>query len=161
MQQLKNNFIKGVVAFLFCGSLYSLIEFIWKYNTNARLSWSMFVLSGLVGIIAWFCNETIFTYETDYLIQVIYCASWTILGEWTFGRIFNTDYSIWDYRSLPLTFADGQLNIFFCIAWMILIAILIPILDYIDWKYFDYMKRTPPYYKINGKVVYRMKNKTK
>ena len=120
----------------------------------------MFVLSGLVGIISWFCNETIFTYETDYLIQVIYCASWTILGEWTFGCLFNSDYTIWDYRSLPLTFAEGQLNIFFCIAWIILIAILIPILDYIDWRYFDYMKRTPPYYKINDKVVYRMKNKT-
>jgi hypothetical protein len=43
------------------------------------------------------------------------------------------------------------------IVWYILVAIIIPILDYIDWKLFDYKKDTPPYYVVLGKKVFQFK----
>ena len=67
------------------------------------------------------------------------------------------NYTIWDYRSLPLSFWNDQINLIFFLFWIIIVAIIIPILDYIDWKLFDYKPDTPPYYKVFGKIIFQFK----
>jgi hypothetical protein len=80
-----------------------------------------------------------------------------ILAEGTCGLLYNYDYHIWDYRGLPGTFFWNQCNAIFAIAWFILFAIVIPLIDYIDWRVFHYKEDTPPYYKIFGKVIFQFK----
>lgn len=75
------------------------------------------------------------------------------------GNIINYDYHIWDYRNLPFSFWNSQINLMFIGCWMFIVAVIIPMLDYIDWKLFDYLIDIPPYYKVFGKKIYQFKKK--
>ena len=58
---------------------------------------------------------------------------------------------MWDYRGLPGTFADGQLNLLFCLAWVMLSFVGIPLLDYIEWKFMNVEPK--PYYVVGRKII--------
>ena len=136
--------------FVFVGTLYFIIECVYKQ----RLShWSMFVLAGFVGLIAMLLNDN-FTYEMDILLQVIICAVVCTILDYIVGITCNADYSIWDYRGLSYN-VDGQICLLFSCIWAVLFAILIPILDYVEWKVFKYKTDTPPYYKLFGKKIFQ------
>ena len=64
---------------------------------------------------------------------------------------------MWDYRNLPLSFWNDQINVFFIIMWFVLVATCIIIVDYIEWRLFNYKKDTPPYYKVFGFVLFQQK----
>lgn len=151
-----NNNIKRILEcmfiFVFVGTLYFIIECVYKQ----RLShWSMFVLAGFVGLIAMLLNDK-FTYEMDILLQLGICTTLTTILEYFVGITLNFDYSIWDYRESFMNL-DGQICLPFTGIWFCLFGILIPLLDYIEWKVFKYKEDTPPYYKLFGKVVLQFK----
>lgn len=52
---------------------------------------------------------------------------------------------------------DGQVCVPFMLLWVLLISICIPLLDWIDWKIFNYKENTPPYYKLFGKKIFQFK----
>jgi len=145
---------KCIFAYSFCGGLYLLIEMAFRQRTDL----SMFFLAGFIGLFVMFFNN-IFTYETDYIIQIIVCTAYSTLMEGFAGNIINYDYHIWDYRNLPFSFWNSQINLMFIGCWMLIIAVIIPVLDYIDWKLFDYLIDIPPYYKVFGKKIYQFKKK--
>lgn len=152
MKKIVKVTIKILFAYTFCGGLYLFIETLYRGYTYLE----MYFLAGFLGLFAMFFNN-IFSYDTDYIIQVLSVSLFSTYYEGLFGNVFNRDYHIWDYRNLPFSFWNYQINLIFFLFWCIIVAIIIPILDYIDWKLFDYKKDTPPYYKIFGKVFYQFK----
>lgn len=132
-----------------------MLELIWKQHSDQ----SMFIIGGVIGTLCYFINN-VFSYDFDYLTQISICTAITVLFEGVVGNIVNTDFSIWDYRKMPFgNFFNNQCNILFVGIWFLLIAIFIPILDYIDWKLFNYEPQTPPYYVVFGKKVFQFKRK--
>ena len=116
----------------------------------------MFFLAGLSALFFIDGLNDIFSYDMDYLLQCIICATAITVGELIVGLSLNGDYSIWDYRNVPFNY-EGQICLPFYFLWMVLSAIFIPVLDYIEWKWFNYESENPPYYKMFGKVIYKFR----
>lgn len=154
MKKIIKFFLKIIFIFSFSGGLYLLLELIYKQHSDI----SMYLLAGSLGIVALLFNN-IFTYETDFSFQCIMLMLLATLLEGIVGNIVNINYTIWDYRNLPLSFWNNQINLFFCCIWFILFFIIIPLLDYIEWTLFDYKPDVPPYYKIFGKIRFQFKQK--
>ena len=149
IKPLKNIFkfiIKIIFCFVFCVGLYLLIETLWDGTTTIE----MYYLAGFAYIPALILNN-LFTYETDFILQCSICSAISTVGEGIVGHICNMNYEIWDYRNLPLSLWDDQINIMFCLVWFLLFFVFIPFLDYIEWQLFGYKKETIPYYKMFGK----------
>lgn len=109
----------------------------------------MYYLAGFLGWLGYFLNN-IFSYKMDYILQCLICAIIGTFGEGLVGNLINLDYHIWDYRNLPLSFWNDQINLIFVGLWFILFAFAIPLLDYIGWKCWNEEK---PYYVIFGKKI--------
>ena len=144
--------LKLIFTYALCGGLYIMLEMLWRNRSDLY----MFFLAGFLGLFAMFFNN-IFSYETDYIVQVLSVSIIATFFEGLFGNVYNVDYVIWDYRNLPFSFWNSQINLIFFFFWNIIVAIIIPVLDYIDWKLFGYKPDTPPYYKICGKVIFQFK----
>lgn len=150
-----NTFIflcKCIFFYAFSGGLWLLIEIVYRGYTDL----SMYFLVGFIGIFATLFNN-IFTYDTDFILQICIVTIAATIGEGITGNIVNLDYAIWDYRNLPLSFWNNQINLLFMLIWAFIIAIMIPMLDYIEWKLFMWMPDTPPYYKVFGKKIFEFK----
>lgn len=155
---------KYLTMFTITGSIYYLIEYIWKrliIKCNSELSWRMFALSGILCLIIGMLNN-IFTYEADFLLQSLVGSLLITLSEGIAGYQWNTieHLNIWDYSNLMFSFIAGNICVEFTIlAWVPLSAITIVFMDYLDWKWFGYMSSTPPYYKIFGKKIFQFRNR--
>ena len=144
------RFIQLIFFFLFSGSVYAIVEIVYRGYTFP----SMFILGGICGLFICLLNN-VFTYEMDFILQILISILFCTFFEWVVGISINQNYTIWDYRNLIGNITpDCQINIFFSIAWGIISLIGIPILDYIDWRFFNYKKDVKPYYKILGKKLY-------
>ena len=152
MKKVLKVIAKLIFTYALCGGLYVMLELAWRGRSDI----SMLLLSGFLGLFAMFFNN-IFSYETDYIIQVLSVSIIATFFEGLFGNVYNMDYAIWDYRNLPLSFWNNQINLIFFFFWNIIVTIIIPILDYIDSKLFNYKPDTPPYYKVFGKIIYQFK----
>lgn len=137
----------SVVTFMVGGFIYCFIELLYRGRTHP----AMFVLAGFCSLIMAGLNNK-FSYDMPFELQVLLSAAACILGEYVTGILVNRDFSIWDYRGMAGTFAGGQLNIFFCLAWVALSIIGIPLLDFVEWKYLG--DEVKPYYIICGKKIY-------
>lgn len=144
---MKNEFKKDIVVFILGGLIYCGIELIFRGRTH----FTMFLLAGCCSLVMAGLNN-IFSFNMPFLIQVFISGFVCSVGEYIFGMLFNKNFTIWDYRNLSGTFANNQLNILFCILWLLLSMIGIPIMDYVEWKYFK--EEPKPYYIIFGKKFY-------
>ena len=148
--------LKEIVLFLFCGLIYSTIEIIYK-GTERGTHWSMFVLAGICGVLFIDGLNNVFTYDMNFILQILICMICITVCEYIVGTIFNSDFSIWDYRNVFLNY-KGQICVPFTLIWGLISFISIPILDYIEWKIFKYKPNTPPYYKIFGRKIFQFNN---
>ena len=128
----------------FTGGVYLAIETLYRGYSFM----GMYYLAGFIGIIAYFINNTIMSYKTDFTIQVTTMTAIGTFFEGLYGNLFNMDYLTWDYRSLPFSLWNDQINVIFIFAWLLIMTFTIPLLDYIDYKVFGGEK---PYYVILGK----------
>lgn len=159
MSKLKSAFklvllyiAKTLFIFALTGGIYLLIESFFRGYTFLE----MYYLAGVIGVIATILCR-FFTYNMDHILKTLIM---TVIGtafEGLCGILYNYDFHIWDYRALPGTFFYGQCNVIFVVAWFLIFFILIPLIDYIDWKVFHYKEDTPPYYMIFGKKVFQFK----
>lgn len=157
MTKKNKRFIECLLVFLSVGAFYYLLECAYKSTYQSGCPhWTMFVLAGVVGLLAMLLNDK-FTYEMDFLIQILFCTLLTTIFEYIVGILFNYDYSICDYRNLYFQI-DGQISLLFSCIWALMFSLAILILDYIEWKVFKYDPETAPYYKIFGKKVFQFKN---
>ena len=113
MKKVLKVVVKLIFTYALCGGLYLMIEMLWRNHTFL----SMFWLAGFLGLFAMFFNN-IFSYETDYIIQVLSVSIIATFFEGLFGNIYNMNYTIWDYRNLPLSFWNDQINLIFFLFWI-------------------------------------------
>lgn len=148
--------------FLSCGTLYYLIECFFHFVTTGNFysHWTMFILAGLLGV---FCIDTpnnFYSFELDYAWQVIISTVLCTISEGLCGMIVNVwlKWNVWNYSNLPGTFFFGQCNIFFVVAWLIIISIFA--IFYCDaYNYYLCEMEPCPYYKFRGKVFFKMKER--
>lgn len=155
MKKILKIFMKYLFIFWFCGLIYYSMEMI----IRGRSAFEMVILAGICGVLTLAPVNNITSYETDFIFQSATCGTICTFFEWLCGVFFNADHHIWNYSNLPFSTPDGQINLFFWMLWCVLSAFAIPILDYIEYHYFNYKPDTPPYYKVFGKTVYQMKPK--
>lgn len=125
---------------LFSSFIYLSIELLWRGFTH----WTMGLLAFFVGIILSIINDEVLEFDDWYEFQVIFGTIICVIFEALFGAIFNQNFDIWDYRGLPFTFCNGQLNLIFCGAWAIIVIFGLPMLDWLQYL----LKEGPrPYYR--------------
>lgn len=146
------TFMKYFLIICFGGYIYVTLEILFRGRSAVEMMYCASLCTLVIAIM-----NNIFTYEMDFFLQLIIGAIISTGIEWIFGILFNQDYHIWDYRNMPLASPDGQVCLPFMLLWVLLISICIPLLDWIDWKIFNYKEDTPPYYKIFGKKVFQFK----
>lgn len=135
------NLIKYSILFTIGGTLYFLIEILWRGYSH----FAMFILGGLCFISIGAIKEYFFTFKKSLLIQQgISCLVITVL-ELIFGVILNIGLGleIWDYSNLKFNFM-GQISLRYSILWFFLSLPTIILYDYLSHWLFEEEK---PHYK--------------
>lgn len=98
-------------CFLFClgGGLYAAIELVYRGRTHG----SMFLLGGACFLILGKLRRLPLSWPTLTLLG----AAAVTAGELLTGLLVNRDYSVWDYRALPMNYL-GQICLQFSLLWM-------------------------------------------
>lgn len=110
------NIVKYCVIFVVGAVVYMTIEILYRGFTH----WTMGVLGGisliLIGIIDEFTTE-----DLPLLVQAPLASIIITLLEYYAGCILNLKLGmdIWDYSGLPFN-VDGQICLYFSLAWMVL-----------------------------------------
>lgn len=128
--------------------IYFIIECIWKQSLS---DCRMFVLGGVMGFLIGLQNN-IFTYDADFLYQMIVGSLMVTLCEAIFGYQWNTveGLGIWDYSNTIIYGVAGNVSLFFSLfAWTTLSGVVILLDDYI-W-YYIFKNGEKPYYIVFGK----------
>lgn len=128
------EFVKNLTIFVIFGTLYFIIETIWKGHLT---HWSMFVLAGIIGTLIGGMNEYI-PWEMPFWEQCLGGAALATLFEGCAGIVLNIvlNLHIWDYSNMPFQFFFGQCCLPFCAAWLVLAALCILIDDWVRWRFF-------------------------
>ena len=145
------NFMKYLLLLTFSGYIYVCMELLFRGRSDVTM---MFCAS--ICVVPMIYLNNIFSYDVDFLLQLILCSVFATFIEYIFGMIFNTDYHIWDYRNMPYNI-DGMICLPFSLLWMLIASWVIPLMDWIDHYIFGYKPDTKPYYKIFGKTIWTMK----
>lgn len=150
------KFIGKLGLFLSCGFIYCMIEILFRNWSH----WSMFVLTGFLGV---FCVDSInntLSFDCDYIVQILISTILCTIGEGISGIILNVwlQLNVWDYSKMTFgTFFFGQCNVLFCFAWMLIISIII---FYCDAYNYYILKIEPcPYYIIFGHKFLQFKER--
>ena len=150
------KFIGKLGLFLSCGFIYCMIEILFRGWSH----WSMFVLTGFLGV---FCVDSInntLSFDCDYIVQILISTILCTIGEGISGIILNVwlQLNVWDYFKMAFgTFFFGQCNVLFCFAWMLIISIII---FYCDAYNYYILKIEPcPYYVIFGHKFLQFKER--
>jgi len=127
--------IKQIILFLIFGSIYFIIETIWKGHLT---HWSMFILAGIAGILIGSINEYI-PWEMPFFLQCSIGMIISTILEGLTGLIVNVWFNlyVWDYSNSFGRFFYNQCCLPFCAAWFILSGLCILLDDYIRWKFFN------------------------
>lgn len=131
-----------VLLFCIFGLIYADIESIWKGHLT---HWSMFVLSGFIGILIGGINEWP-KKKIPFILQCLIGMVIATIGEGLTGLIVNVwlGLGVWDYSNTPLNFFWGQCSGIFCAIWFILSGICVVVDDWIRYNFFG--RERPDYY---------------
>ena len=150
------KFIGKLGLFLSCGFIYCMIEILFRGWSH----WSMFVLTGFLGV---FCVDSInntLSFDCDYIVQILISTILCTIEEGISGIILNVwlQLNVWNYSKMTFgTFFFGQCNVLFCFAWMLIISIII---FYCDAYNYYILKIEPcPYYIIFGHKFLQFKER--
>lgn len=150
------KFIGKLGLFLSCGFIYCMIEILFRGWSH----WSMFVLTGFLGV---FCVDSInntLSFDCDYIVQILISTILCTIGEGISGIILNVwlQLNVWDYSKMAFgTFFFGQCNVLFCFAWALIISVVI---FYCDAYNYYILKIEPcPYYIIFGHKLLQFKER--
>ena len=133
--------LKYLFLFLFGGTVYCLIELLFRGHTHP----SMYILGGICFIICGLYNEVL-SWETPLVLQMFLGATSITILEFITGVIVNIilKLNVWDYSNMPFNIL-GQICLLFWFAWFFLSIIAIIVDDYIRYYFFGEEK---PRYKI-------------
>ncbi len=98
-------------CFLFClgGGLYACLELLYRGRTHG----SMFLLGGACFLILGRLRRARLSWPTLTILGAIAITA----GELATGLLVNRDFSVWDYRALPMNFL-GQICLQFSLLWL-------------------------------------------
>lgn len=103
------KFWKQAVLFYLGGEAYMTLEFLWRGRSHG----SMFVLGGLC-----FCLlGRVERLRTPLTVRTGAGAAMVTALELLAGLAVNRDYSVWDYRGVPLNF-QGQICLPYTLLWL-------------------------------------------
>jgi hypothetical protein len=125
MKKLIKNIFRLFILGCTYGFIYMEIELLYRSKTFL----SMGILAFMVGILIGLINE-VFTWDMSLLLQGFIGGLIATTGELIFGLLINKDHTIWSYVGLPFSYFDGQICLYFSIAWWGLSIVCI-LLD--DW----------------------------
>lgn len=150
------KFIGKLGLFLSCSFIYCMIEILFRGWSH----WSMFILTGFLGV---FCVDSInntLSFDCDYIVQILISTILCTIGEGISGIILNVwlQLNVWDYSKMTFgTFFFGQCNVLFCFAWALIISVVI---FYCDAYNYYILKIEPcPYYIIFGHKFLQFKER--
>lgn len=135
---------KPAILFMIGGTIYSLIEIIWRaLRGSTPTHWTMFILGGLCFLAVGAFNEY-FSWETPFIIQTIIGTGIVLLLEFISGCVVNLwlGLGIWDYSDTPFNIL-GQVCLPFAFAWLFLVAFAIVFDDYL--RYWLFKEEKPRY----------------
>ena len=151
------KFIGKLGLFLSCGFIYCMIEILFRGWSH----WSMFVLTGFLGV---FCVDSInntLSFDCDYIVQILISTILCTIGEGISGIILNVwlQLNVCDYSKMAFgTFFFGQCNVIFCVAWALIIGLFA--IFYCDAYNYYILKIEPcPYYVIFGHKFLQFKER--
>ena len=150
------KFIGKLGLFLSCGFIYCMIEILFRGWSH----WSMFVLTGFLGV---FCIDSInnvLSFDCDYIVQILISTILCTIGEGISGIILNIwlQLNVWDYSKMTFgTFFFGQCNVLFCFAWALIISVVIFYCD--AYNYYILKIKPCPYYIIFGHKFLQFKER--
>ena len=121
--------IKNLIIFFIFGSIYYLIEILFRGYSFP----SMFIVGGLCGLLIGLINEK--SPKMPMLIQMMLGAIIVTLIEFLVGYILNIilGLNIWDYSNLPCNFM-GQICLQFSCCWFVLSYFVIKLDDFLRFK---------------------------
>ncbi len=108
------KYLKLPAGFMFGGTLYVLIEILWRGYSH----YSMFIAGGL-GFLLFMAVNRHLVKKTGYLFSAVICAIGITAIEFVLGCIFNIwlGLNIWDYSNIPLNFM-GQICELYSTIWI-------------------------------------------
>jgi len=106
--------------FCMCGCIYVTMEVF--FDTTSH--WSMFFAGGICGTIGRFLLHQ----DMSYIVYALLFGASIGIIEYIFGSIFNSEYTIWDYRNKKYNI-NGQVCFPFMLIWTIAMPIIIMWLD--------------------------------
>ncbi|MBR6649303.1 MAG: hypothetical protein IKL29_08000 [Bacteroidaceae bacterium] len=130
--------IKPAVLFCTGGSIYIIIEILWRaFRGSNPTHWTMFILGGLCFLAIGAVNEYL-SWETPFWKQALIGAISVLVLEFVFGCILNIwlGLNVWDYSDAPFNIL-GQVCLPFAFAWILLSAVAIVLDDYLRYWLFD------------------------
>jgi uncharacterized membrane protein len=141
MKDVARLTLKHIVLFLIGGSLYYLIEILFRGHSHS----SMFILGGVCFVIVGNLNE-VYSWEMSLISQMFISSIVITLLELLTGIIINIwlGLGVWDYSNQPYNFL-GQICLLFTNLWFFLSLVAIILDDYIRYWFF---KEKKPRYKI-------------
>ena len=125
--------LKLFVLFLIGGTIYYLLEVLWRGYSHL----SMFVVGGICFILVGGINEY-FTFEMPLLKQMFISSIIITIIEFIAGIILNIwlKLNIWNYANLPFNIM-GQVCLLYSVLWFGLSLIAIVLDDYLRHWLFD------------------------
>ena len=105
------KFWKILLLFLIGGSGYVGLELLWRGRSHV----SMFLAGGVCFLLLGMLDRS--RPRLPVLLRGAMGALIITSVELLAGLLFNRDYRVWDYRSLPLNF-HGQVCLPFCLLWI-------------------------------------------
>lgn len=138
---------KGLFLFAIGGSIYALIELIYKsvIPTHGTTHWSMFVVGGIMFLAVGGINEFI-PWEMPLLFQGIIGAAMITVTELLMGLYLNVylGLGVWNYSHFPLNLC-GQICLPFSLLWILLAMVAVVLDDFLLYCLFDGER---PHYKM-------------
>lgn len=140
MIQNAQHLLKNLLLFIFGGSLYCVVELLYRGYTH----WTMFFLGAGCFVTIGLINEYIEWHIIIWKQMLIGSVIITVL-EFICGCVVNLllGWNVWDYSNLPLNLF-GQICLPFSIVWFGISFFAIIVDDVIRWKLFGEEK---PHYR--------------
>ena len=151
------KFIGKLGLFLSCGFIYCMIEILFRGWSH----WSMFILTGFLGVFCVDSVNNVLSFDCDYIVQILISTILCTIGEGISGIILNVwlQLNVWNYSKMAFgTFFFGQCNVIFCVAWALIIGLFA--IFYCDAYNYYILKIEPcPYYIIFGHKFLQFKER--
>lgn len=119
--------IKWMILFITGGVIYISLELLFRQRSHI----SMFLLGAVCFVAIGLIDE--YFPKIQLIPECIIGGLIITVLELLVGLIFNKDYSIWDYRNMPLNF-KGEICVSFSVLWCLISMVAIELDNYLRKK---------------------------